>query len=823
MLCALASVAREITPAQAKSIAARYVRLGNARSVQQFGVTPYADENGVSYYAFNDAGGKGFVLISGDDCVNPVLGYSHTGSFDKDNLPPALRGWLEAVSAGIQHMRQQGGGIARTAESTISLHDQTDDEPEIVVAPLLKTEWGQNKPFNLMTPSIDGEQTLAGCVATAMTQVMNYYKWPEAGQGSVHYETPDYDEKMMDIDFTQSVYDWGNMSDTYDGTESDQTHDMAVALLTRDVGAALHMMYGIESSESYGFDVNNVFVKHFNYKAESYCMSDYSAVEWVKLVESFLDESDPLTFSGADWIQDAGHSYVVDGYDSNDYLHVNWGWYGYGDGYYALTAFGMEPYNFNAQMMFIHATPNRTGNVLEESPVPVWCMVSFEDYEGQSLGNSVEMEKDKLSAVVKVSMEQASWKPFYGDVRAYLRDGGGNVVRYLRHEENVSFLHDPYTFYINLTPETLEGLDAGAYDLVVETRDDDSRGQWIKWHLEVDRPKIIVKNHSVNLRNDVRGEASVAVKEMHADKSEVAFGDYIRWNMTFATDGDEDHYADYAYIFLENVNDHDDVSMVDSVAFSAFAGLETKIAFKSHVLAYNGFEEGTYLASVWLKTADDQYEPMRMDADPVRISVTKNLDKYATPYVAGFYVIMIDKDYKVVKDYETSIDDVVDDVIDVDFADYIEQVWVGVGIRWAQPESGGYEYNTKFYLYSDSYFPKEEIFNNNGYDGYGTVTLSNISAFDSSEYYGKVLKRYVYHTLPYSKDTPVLCDKNGTPYCIKLRFRNSLLETGIEDVNAAQRTASECYDVHGRQLVAPVKGLNIIRTGDGNVKKVLVK
>lgn len=82
---------------------------------------------------------------------------------------------------------------------------------------------------------------------------------------------------------------------------------------------------------------------------------------------------------------------------------------------------------------------------------------------------------------------------------------------------------------------------------------------------------------------------------------------------------------------------------------------------------------------------------------------------------------------------------------------------------------------------------------------------------------------FVFHTLPYSKEKPALCDESGKPYCIKLRFNNSLVETDIDDVNAAQRTASECYDVHGRRLMAPAKGLNIIRTGDGNVRKVLVK
>lgn len=237
--------AKVINPNEAREIAAKFVNVGSQPRMKAFKVQANTNASAPDFYVFSDKSGKGFVLVAGDDCVSPVLGYSLTGSVDVSDLPPALKAWLESVSRYISSQRKAGGGVAMTYSSKVGEGPGTP-----VVEPLVKTRWNQEEPYFNQTPTIEGNHAVTCCVATAMAQVFNYYKYPAHGTGVLDYATPAYDNDRINIDLSKSTYDWDNMLDDYtvsdDGTKNwNDAQAAAVSTLMRDVGASLHVQYSV--------------------------------------------------------------------------------------------------------------------------------------------------------------------------------------------------------------------------------------------------------------------------------------------------------------------------------------------------------------------------------------------------------------------------------------------------------------------------------------------------------------------------------------------------------------------------------------------------
>ena len=130
-------------------------------------------------YVFNSADNQGFMLVSADDVAVPMLGYTDSGTFDPNNIPEPLQYWLGEYAKQIAYAKENN---IKTSE--IGLTFPSDWK---TIQPYVKTKWGQNTPFNRFTPVLNNKQCPTGCVATAMAQVMNYYQYPEIGQGKVTY------------------------------------------------------------------------------------------------------------------------------------------------------------------------------------------------------------------------------------------------------------------------------------------------------------------------------------------------------------------------------------------------------------------------------------------------------------------------------------------------------------------------------------------------------------------------------------------------------------------------------------------------------------
>lgn len=246
MLPAVA-MAEHVESARAQQAAKTFF---NNNGVNANKLTDLSAESGfTNLYIYN--ADKGFVVMAADDRVQPVLGYSLTGSFDPDAMPDNVRAWLQGYSDEIQWT------VENNTKATEEMAQQWSDlengvrgtKATVVVEPLLHTMWDQGEPYyNLCPTATSGGTTyhaVTGCVATAMAQIMKYWNWPIKGYGSHNYKPSGFTQQ--NVNFGNTTYDWANMTDTYDAnsTEAEQT---AVATLMWHCGVSVDMSYGLDAS-----------------------------------------------------------------------------------------------------------------------------------------------------------------------------------------------------------------------------------------------------------------------------------------------------------------------------------------------------------------------------------------------------------------------------------------------------------------------------------------------------------------------------------------------------------------------------------------------
>ncbi len=274
----------------------------------------------------------GFMVLSADDTTVPLLGFSDTGTLpaDEAELPDGMRYWLGSLAEQVAY----NAGHAPQAGTTLSV--RRADATRADIAPMITTKWDQNSPYNDKCPSVGDRRCVTGCVATAMSQVMNYYKYPANVQDS-HSYTWKNGGSSLTLGISPSIkFDWNNMLDVYDENSPQSARD-AVATLMSACGISVDMNYSPVASGALTTAVCRAFVESFGYDPGlKYMMRDYYSIpEWEDVVYENLRQYGPVYYDGQS--NTGGHAFVCDGY-SDGYFHFNWGWGGMSDGYYLLTA-----------------------------------------------------------------------------------------------------------------------------------------------------------------------------------------------------------------------------------------------------------------------------------------------------------------------------------------------------------------------------------------------------------------------------------------------------------------------------------------------------
>lgn len=459
------------------------------------------------YYVFNN-GNSGFIIVSGDDDTYPILCYSNSGTFDPNNIPPNVAKWLEGYKSQILFIVENK--ISATAEITeqwAALKSGTYNSPLKIkgsalssVSPLIQTKWSQTPYYNALCP----QGSVTGCVATAMAQIMKFWNYPESGSGFHSYNHSNFG--TLSANFGSTKYQWSAMPNVVNSSNS------AVATLMYHCGVSVDMNYG-PSSGANTLDVENALKTYFGYSSsvKGIYRKDYSDMEWIELLKTELNYSRPIQYAGTG--TGGGHSFVCDGYNTNNFFHFNWGWSGNYDGYFSVnslnpgglgTGGGNGQYNSNQRAIIgIQPQTNSTttdfsmySNIVV-SPNPI------------NYGQSVTVNADIINK---------SSATFYGEITAALFDQDYNFIEHIQTltENDGLPTNYHYTSGNNFISSKLTAAP-GSYYIGIFVKPTD--GNWLLVkdgsHQNM-KPITIVSNSSLKMYSDITVTPSLIIQNQPA-------------------------------------------------------------------------------------------------------------------------------------------------------------------------------------------------------------------------------------------------------------------------------------------------------------------
>lgn len=341
ILVSVIAEGRKISESEAAAIASEFLNSATVKhpsskaGVRRVKARDAVNADAAPFYVYNADGNNGFVIVSGDDRATRILGYSDTGSFDYDNLPPQLDDLLKQYAEQLKNIPE-----ATPTHDSWKAPAQTSEEEGV----LLETaNWGQGAPYNSLCPIVDGVQAPTGCVATAMAIVMKYHKWPE-----------NYDWTAMPIE------------------NVDVSNSSEIAKLMADIGIAVDMSYGSQASSAIDESARYAFTEDFMYsnaiqfiKPKYFDYELLSPSQQIAAIKTQIDKNYPCLMSGEN--EGTAHMFVCDGY-KGDLVHINWGWDGISNGYFDIAPTGNMIYqNEQSLIIEINHAPNDYSKVFIDS------------------------------------------------------------------------------------------------------------------------------------------------------------------------------------------------------------------------------------------------------------------------------------------------------------------------------------------------------------------------------------------------------------------------------------------------------------------------
>lgn len=365
------AMAAPVSEAVARMVAINFwntYRPVTSKPVEMMQTRAYSELQNMYVFANEE---EGFVIVAADDRVRPVLGYGFDAPFPT-RLHPELRYWLSCYERQIE-VAKTVDGAADPRWATL-LNGEVPPQPVSLtsVAALCSTRWDQGDPYNRLCPydSVYDSRTVVGCVATAMAQIMKRWNYPSCGTGSHSYSHQGMaggsSYGILSADFANTTYLWQYMSNVITYATPARTAN-AVSVLSYHCGVAVDMMYGPSATGGSGaysacypnwgisYCATRAFVDFFKYQPTLHYENrdSYSDSAWLSFIDAELEAGRPMYYDGSD--NSGGHAFVLDGSNLDTTYHFNWGWSGYGDGFYTINnlapgsggAGGNATYTFN--------------------------------------------------------------------------------------------------------------------------------------------------------------------------------------------------------------------------------------------------------------------------------------------------------------------------------------------------------------------------------------------------------------------------------------------------------------------------------------------
>ena len=627
MMCliAFAANAARITEQQALEKARQFLQgkelkqVQKARGIQR--VSPSPDLR--SIYIYNVADNGGFVIVSGDDRTDAILGYSDRGSFDEESVPENFRAWLVQMESEIASLPEAATRAVDSAPTAAFRKVATHAR----IRPLIITTWNQGNynnainsdgVYNCHLPMIDGQYPCTGCVAVVGAQLMYYYRWPQAAT----QEVSGYASSLAATNnaLPPIQFQWDKMKTSYYPGDPDAEAVSAVADLLLYSAYAANMEFGVDGSASSTYTLAQGLCSYFDYDPNSWRevqRSNYSVSQWDELIYNELANGRPVIYNGS---YKGGHAFICDGYDGEGMYHFNWGWGGAYNGYFKLQA--TNPFGSNNIKNSGYIADNNCIIGLQPSS---WPEITYQDakdtWEVPETFGPVPTTLDVV--ITNSTVEWFSWNnyPSANTFRCGIGElnGDGTI-------ELLSILRDYDSFDSGSGPVlscdiSMLGLSEGTHKLVPLCQ----LNGGAEWSL--------CKPSDLYFEVIVNGE-DVSVTLHPIEKLTVNGFDLAKGGEPGNTQGiwlnvtnEGDHYEGYLYVF---------VGTADNIGNQA-AGKTVKIAAgntKDYHWSIGKLEEGTYtlrLATDWYgnNVVAEQEVTILQDlrATAFEVSGVKNVDR----------------------------------------------------------------------------------------------------------------------------------------------------------------------------------------------------
>lgn len=385
--------ANDISLASAHAIANNYIKQHAAKApgslkapatadIKLIHAEPSSKVSGSNvYYAFNIEGG-GFIIIAGDDRASKVLGYSDKGKIDFNHLPTPLKGLLDHYKYDIEYVQTH-----HLTNAELGMRHSLK-EGTVVLEPMTTSTWGQENPYYLQCPVYDDQYSKVGCAGVCMAQMVYFWKYPPSCSSYpsyynnyAHQATPSLPATTFDYSKMLDAYchwDWDISEPVQDIFNEEQVQE--AAKLCRYVGQAARMQYSPSMSLTQGpHKLNGMLSLGYNPEAQIITCSDYDTETWEALMRDELDAGRPIMYAGfgRDNVS-VGHAFIIDGYDTEGFFHINMGWYGTNDGWYVMSAI-----TFINRYGEYRDYSNRTDMIQNMEP-PTFCTIQMGDIDANS-------------------------------------------------------------------------------------------------------------------------------------------------------------------------------------------------------------------------------------------------------------------------------------------------------------------------------------------------------------------------------------------------------------------------------------------------------
>ena len=363
--------AKPVTPLTARNLATSFYKQHSIKTPQTLTLayTETSPTGEALYYVFNVNTNDGFVIVTADDAAHPIIGYSTERQFVIPEGNTNVDFWMKSRKKEIMAIKAANlvatEDIVNEWKGNFNLNKATQrngtanavnaTSSYTVGTHLVRTLWNQNPYYNKICPGTGSNQAVTGCVATAMAQIMKFWAYPTKGIGSHSYcdctaNGFTVQNGTLSVNFGTTTYVWTSMLDS--GITN--TNVSQIATLMYDCGVSVDMDYSPSGSgaQVLAVDANfegacaqNSYVNYFGYNsstitgyertANSNPNSGYTDAQWLNLIETDINAGRPVQYVGDDPTQ-GGHTWVCDGYDASNNLHMNWGWGGSDDGFFSI-------------------------------------------------------------------------------------------------------------------------------------------------------------------------------------------------------------------------------------------------------------------------------------------------------------------------------------------------------------------------------------------------------------------------------------------------------------------------------------------------------